>query len=231
MTAYAIILAGNTTAVTAFETIKVAKHFADGQGNGNLVASKPEDLERLSGPQLVSMFGNLTGKPVNKFADRKTALRRVWGALNELVSSGTLPVVEAATDDEVKAHAGAQVKKAGKSQPTAKSGAAKKARTKVTKVAFGDAAVIASGVVGEFGVGEGTNRATLVTYMHKHIGKYSPISDLMKAVYGEARKDYKGQLMMVMKGLRMVIDANDLPYEIKKIRENKENAFGLFPTS
>lgn len=77
-------------------------------------------------------------------------------------------------------------------------------------------------------VGKGTNRDKLLALFEKNLGKQVSISAMMKAVYGEARKDYKGPVMMVMKGLLIVFKTNKLKLEIRKTRENKENYFGLY---
>lgn len=77
-------------------------------------------------------------------------------------------------------------------------------------------------------VGKGTNREKLLNLFEKNMGKQVPISAMMKAVYGESRKDLKGPVMMVMKGLLIVFKTQKLKLEIRKDRENKENRFGLY---
>jgi pyruvate/2-oxoglutarate dehydrogenase complex dihydrolipoamide acyltransferase (E2) component len=77
-------------------------------------------------------------------------------------------------------------------------------------------------------VGAGTNREVLFNCLTARINKMVPMSQLMIAVYGDANKSNKSKLMMVMKGINFVIASKGLPFTIKKVRENKENHFGLF---
>jgi hypothetical protein len=76
-------------------------------------------------------------------------------------------------------------------------------------------------------VRSGSYRDKLLATMEAKIGTQQPVSALMKATYGEARKDFKGPIMMVMKGLRGVLAASRKDLEIRKTRDNKENCFGL----
>lgn len=80
-------------------------------------------------------------------------------------------------------------------------------------------------------VGKGTNREKLLALFEKHKGYQVSVSQMMKAVYGEARKDLKGPIMMVMKGLQIVFKTQKKPWEFRKTRENKENYFGLYNKS
>lgn len=77
-------------------------------------------------------------------------------------------------------------------------------------------------------VGPDTYRAKLIAVFERNEGKNISVTRLMEAVYGEARKDYKQPLMMVMKGVKMVYAKNGIKKTIEKTRIDKENYFGLF---
>lgn len=252
--AFAIINSGNDVSkVVALPTIQAAKKLAQGSGNGNHVIASEEDLEKLTGPKLKQIFNKIASKPVDRFADTKSAIRRTWAALQlleveaveeELPAPAPAPAPASAPKKGAKGEKAPKQpkapKKTGPSEEEAANAALqaaaarsanhskKKASKQVTHIAFGDAAEAPKGIVAEFGVGAGTNREKLLKKLHKNLNKFVSISDLMVAVYGEARKDYKGQLMMVMKGLKMIIESRELPYVIQKHRKDKENAFGLF---
>lgn len=249
--AFAIINSGNDVSkVVALPTIAAAKKLAQGSGNGNHVVTSEDDLANINGPKLRQIFNKIASKPVDRFADTKSAVRRTWAALQLLEVEAVeeeLPVEPApakAPKKGAKAPKGERAPKAPKKTGPSEEDAAKaalqaaaarsanhskkKASKQVTHIAFGDAAEAPKGIVAEFGVGAGTNREKLLKKLHKNLNKFVSISDLMTAVYGEARKDYKGQLMMVMKGLKMIIEDRELPYVIQKHRKDKENAFGLF---
>lgn len=81
----------------------------------------------------------------------------------------------------------------------------------------------------DFGCREGTNRWNLLAALRAGRGSAVPQSALLKAVYGEAHKEFRAPLAMVMKGLQMAINAKKLPYVIEKSRENKELHFALKP--
>lgn len=135
---------------------------------------------------------------VKRFADAKSALKRTQAMLNGEVHS------------KAPKSGSAKPKKAASAKKPA--GAGKKA-----KRVKPDGEIVRSG----------SYREKLMAIFEKNKGEQVPISKLMVAVYGESRKDYKGPLMMVMKGLKSVIAANRMGLEIRKTRENKENHFGL----
>lgn len=168
------------------------------------------DLSSKSMSELLAMYNakaDLMDRPkVKRFADRKSAEKRVNQIVNAIGGVASKSNGAAATPSvppPVPATP-AQIIKA-------------KAAIKRVKAE------------GEL-VGKGSYRDKLLSYLQaeSRIGKPHPISKLMEAVYGEARKDFKGPLMMVMKGLKVVLDANKTGLEIRKSRENKENHFGLF---
>jgi hypothetical protein len=169
------------------------------------------DLSGKSMSELVTMYNakaDLMDRPkVKRFSDRKAAEKRVNQIVNAI--GGVASKTNGGTPDmPVPAPViatPAQINKA-------------KARVKRVKAE------------GEL-VGKGSYRDKLLGFLQaeSRVGKPQPISRLMEAVYGQARKDFKGPLMMVMKGLKVVLDTNKTGLEIRKSRENKENHFGLFP--
>jgi hypothetical protein len=159
------------------------------------------NLSEKTTAQLIEMYNDkafmLDRPTVKRFADRATAEKRVAQIYVANASKTT------ATETFVEAPKPAKEPKKAK-EP---------AKTRAPKE---DGAVVR----------EGSFRDKLLEILQKNEGKQVPISKLMEAVYGESRKDFKGPLMMVMKGLRGVVAANKLG-TIEKTRENKENYFGL----
>lgn len=70
------------------------------------------------------------------------------------------------------------------------------------------------GLCGEFGCREGTHRAKLVAYLGKHKNKELDRSTLIEEVYGKKEDKLTTPLMMVLKGARVMIDKNKLPYKV-----------------
>lgn len=166
------------------------------------------DLSGKSMSELITMYNakaDLMDRPsVKRFADRKSAERRVEQIINAIGG----------------------VTNAGKTNGTSapQQNVATPAQKEKAKVAV--ARIKKDGDL----VGKGSYRDKLLAHLQSdnRIGKPQPISRLMEAVYGQSRKDFKGPLMMVMKGLKVVLEANRTGLEIRKSRENKENHFGLF---
>lgn len=214
--AAAIIMNGKSLgSVSAFASYDAAKKFADSYGNDHTIVNSAEDLVNLSSATIVEVFNSiaLAGSglaPVKKFADRAVAIRRTFDALS------LIPVQENTLVEEVPA------------EPKAPAVEKKAPKAKVPHVAFGDAQKPAEGIVAEFGVSPSSNRSKLLLAFEAKKNLYIPVSEMMEATYGESRKDYKGRMSLVLKGLVHVIKAGSLPYEIRKIRENKEVHFGLF---
>lgn len=167
------------------------------------------NLSEKTTAELIVMYNDkafmLDRPAVKRFADRATAEKRVLQIYSATagVAAASKPVSEAAPEVKEEPKTEAKPVKEPKAKKTAK-----------------------PKVEGEL-VREGSFRDKLLTKLQSKIGSQVSISDLMTAVYGESRKDYKGPLMMVMKGLRGVLKANDIG-EIRKTRENKENCFGLY---
>jgi hypothetical protein len=165
------------------------------------------DLSSKSMSELLTMYNAkaelMDRPPVKRFADRKSAEKRVAQIIAAIGG----------------------VAKAGKSEPTVPTElppvtakAAKATKTAVKRIKE-DGALVS----------KGSFRDKLFNFMsaESRLNNQQPISKLLVAVYGESRKDYKGPLMMVMKGLKVVLAANKTGLEIRKTRENKENHFGL----
>ncbi len=167
------------------------------------------DLTQKSGPELVALFNEHAEaaglSPVKRFADTISAVRRVSQLLGQPVPEGF----------DIK-----------KSRPQPAVNAEKKTAPKPPAKAAPKKKIKAEGEI----VRKGSYRDSLMKYFEKHEGQQISISRLMVATYGEARKDLKGPLMMVIKGLRIVISENKLGFKIEKTRENKENHFGLIST-
>lgn len=167
------------------------------------------DLSGKSTGELVTMFNakaDILGiPPVKKFADRKTAEARVSKIIERVGS------VAGATKTNGN----------GANAPAVTPALVAKTKEQIAKVK--------RRTEGEM-VGKGSYRDKLLSFMQlaSNTGKFISISRLMEAVYGQSRKDFKGPLMMVMKGLKVVLDENKTGLEIRKSRENKENHFGLF---
>jgi hypothetical protein len=165
-------------------------------------------LNEMDGAALLAAYNEKAatdGKPtVKRFSDRPAALRRTAAILGIDPPDSVNPKKRA-----LKKEPKAKKPKAAKTPKAAKAPREKK---------DGEA------------VRPGSNRDKLFKYMEKHLGQQLSITSLMKATYGEARKDYKGPLMMVMKGVAGVIKSQKLKLKIEKTRENKENYFGLHST-
>lgn len=195
------------------------------------------------------------GKQVVRFADRKAAEKRTLAMLNERANKeGTElftldnPGATGASEETVKEEqTGSEVtgqttstSNAGDGETTgettmgstakkAKKAAKKNGAKKAKKSGAKKAATVKRRPEGAL-VGTGTNREKLMNAM-KPKNKYVAISDLLMAVYGKKHKELKGPLMMVVKGVKMVLAANKTGTEIRKLRKDKENHFGIFDKS
>lgn len=171
------------------------------------------DLSSKSMSELLIMYNNkaesMDRPKVKRFADRKSAEKRVNQIVNAIgnVASKSNGTATAAAEPSIPLP-----------EPA-----------KPMEIIKAKAAIKRVKAEGEL-VGKGSYRDKLLAYLQadSRVGKPQPISKLMEAVYGQARKDFKGPLMMVMKGLKVVLEANKTGLEIRKSRENKENHFGLF---
>jgi len=102
MKAFAII----ETNVTLYHAVTEAKHAvaAAGENEPRLVITSEADLadSPLVVGQLVDIWNGFAGvvpfddlKPVKKFTDRKTAVARIWKAIQRLAPAPTAPTVDA----------------------------------------------------------------------------------------------------------------------------------------
>jgi hypothetical protein len=166
------------------------------------------DLSGKSMSELLELYNNkadLMDRPkVKRFSDRKTAEKRVEQITNAI---GGVASAGKSNGHAVEPKAAEPVK------PPVKVAKPKSSEQRE------DGAL----------VGKGSYRDKLLNYLQAEhrLNVQHPISELLIAVYGEDRKDFKGPLMMVMKGLKAVLADNRTGLEIRKTRENKENYFGL----
>lgn len=81
-----------------------------------------------------------------------------------------------------------------------------------------------------FGQRPGSKREALIKKLTAKRNDYVGLDKLIKAVYGaDADVDeQKGPIMMVMKGMNVMIEKNNLPVKILKRKEGKNISYGLF---
>lgn len=186
------------------------------------------DLSGKSTSELVAMYNAkaelMDRPPVKRFADRQTAEKRVNQIMNAV--SGVAGKSSGAAAPEVKEVKKEEAKEPVKEQPKPASTKAP-AKPTTTKASAAPKPAAKKREEGEL-VGKGSYRDSLLKCLNANLGKQVPISRLMEAVYGQSRKDFKGPLMMVMKGLKVVLATHKTGTEIRKTRENKENHFGLY---
>lgn len=182
------------------------------------------DVTKLTGPELIKAYNDaafmLDRPQVKRFADHATAEKRTAAivAASKALSGGTSPKHPADMSGIPEG--------SGKNSthPTKDEEVAPKAKkAKAIDSVEADKSVPRSG----------TNREKLVNALVKNAGNFVAVSKLQKAVYGDAGKHRAGPLMMIMNGFKEVqlplMKSDDgKPYELRKLRENKENHFGLF---
>src|SRR5450759_2120605 len=120
-----IFTIGQENNITVFASEKQAKA---GETNGTEIFTTQEELTKLSGAwpggRLVEIWNSLTGvSPVKKFTDRKTAIARIWKAIQGL----QLAASEEGHEKAAPAH-DVGTRHAAKSKATRKAKAPKKAR-------------------------------------------------------------------------------------------------------
>lgn len=87
MTRYLILPA--QLVVYAFTTLTAAQEAQTGN-QGSLLVEKESDMEQLSSDLLVNLHNKIRPeKPIKKFADRATAVKRMWPALDALADMTT----------------------------------------------------------------------------------------------------------------------------------------------
>ena len=111
--------------ITVFASEKQAKA---GESNGTEVFTTQEELAKLAGAwpgeRLVQIWNSLTGvEPVKKFTDRKTAIARIWKAIQSLQPASLETQKTAAPLHDV------GTGRAAKSKPTGKAKIGRKAAT------------------------------------------------------------------------------------------------------
>lgn len=80
---------------------------------------------------------------------------------------------------------------------------------------------------GEFSVRPGSNREKLFARMKTNLGKFVPEKELVATVYGR-NGGSSGLLREVMKGVMLVIEAQKLPFEVRKEKDRNGISYGLF---
>ncbi len=74
----------------------------------------------------------------------------------------------------------------------------------------------------------GSNRQKAIDFMMKSKNKQVKRDDLLKAVYGSAKKENNGKLAMVLRGVvDMDIGQRGLPFKLVRKKDGKEVTFGL----
>lgn len=72
---------------------------------------------------------------------------------------------------------------------------------------------VRTGIVGEFGTREGTNREKVLLALYAKKNKAVLLSDVAKAVYGKGDDENRLKVKAVIVGLNMMIDEGKLPYK------------------
>lgn len=214
--------------------------------------TEPIDLSGKSMSELLQMYNDkaefMDRPKVKRFADRATAEKRVNHIIAAIGAVGSksppetsVPVMNVPPEKpdegpdvlgETPAEARADlatIETANETSTQENEDMATRSKAKNTRAAKPKGKTVkprAAKANGEM-VRKDSYRDKLMKVFDANIGKQVPISKLLVAVYGESRKDYKGPLMMVMKGLKDVLVTNRTGKEIRKSRENKENYFGL----
>jgi hypothetical protein len=173
---------------------------------GSTIATPTETTKETPLNEIVAGYNALAtklgSKTVTRFKNRETAIKR----FSEL--KATQPAADAATTPKEGA-AMATKKKAKKTAPAPK----EDKRSKISQ---------------EFGARLGTNREKLIEALHGSFGKFVPINQLLKAVFGSMNEENRGALAMVMKGVEVMIKDEKLPYKTDRKKDDKGLAWGLF---
>lgn len=177
-----------------------------------------KNFTEMTGASLVEAFNAMALSPegkdlgikvVSRFSDARTGQKRCEALASSIRAHREGQKAEAARD-----------KKAGAKGAVAKPAREPKAKPdpKKHETQFGK-------------VTRGSNRDKLLLRLLSADGEYLSRNELMMAVYGEANKDKRGPLSMVLKGLGQLIKARDLKYEIKTRKDDKETTVALVKKS
>ena len=141
-------------------------------------------------------------------------------------------VTKAAIDEEAKVDPKkAEAIKATKQK--AKVATADKKRNPVTKEEIVDASKrkkVGSSTdqfVEEFEPREGTLRKKLIELLAKNIDKPVSVVDIQEELYGEYKDQFNPALKMVIKGMRVMIENNSLPFDVETIKVGGELSYAL----
>lgn len=166
------------------------------------------EITRKSTAELVALYNEIATKrgtaTVNKFSDKKTAIRRVLAIMSDANSTASVP------DEKPESSTTVAVEQKG----------APKGHT-----------VARNSVLELFDCREGNNRARLILSMHSHLGSSQSVAVLVEDVYGKgssADSSFNGKLMMVLGGMKATIVSKKLKFEVKKTKQNRDTHFGLY---
>ena len=158
--------------------------------------------------------------PTNRFSDRNSAVRRTR-EIFKLVEA------KSKTTSALKnllAAAGISAASKEEAKPTPAPKAAGPTKAKAEQKPKSPPKENASAVR------PGSNREKILAVLEKNMGQAVSSTILMETIYGEARKDYRGPLAMVLRGIENVIKAKGLKRKLIRTRQDKENHFALFTT-
>jgi len=163
--------------------------------------------ENMSGPDLIRAFNEMAAvlnvKTVSRFSDMLAGRRRCEALASRLRAreSGL------AEDDATPA-------------PRARKAKAKKAK----------AATPAGDIFAQFKTNTGKNRGKLLSRLNDDLGQQVPLTQLVRAVYGNQKEENFGALKMVLRGLELSIKKDRLEYEIRKTKIETTGglAYGLY---
>lgn len=161
-----------------------------------------KDFADMNLAEMAEAYNKISGKdPIKKFKDKATGLKRLAEASSKKAAEkATAPKAAATGSDTVR-----------KPKAEPKEGSANKRAA-------------------EFGCRVGSFREKLIIALDESYKKLIPELDLLKAVYGSKNTENAGALTMVVKGANIMIEKNNLPYILKKEKnEAKEISYGLFP--
>lgn len=168
---------------------------------------------------VLSMF-----KPATKFKDRPTGIKRCEAIAKALQAhQAEVSATPLAAADVVHAPATRVERPANPNQPKEGEEVAKKTTAKrPAPKSNGKTAK-----PGEFSVRPGSNREKLFARMKTSLGKFVPEKELVATVYGR-NGGSSGLLREVMKGVMLVIEAQKLPFEVRKEKDRNGISYGLF---
>ena len=177
------------------------------------------EYEKKTGPELIAAYNALAetdagkaagAKPVTRFSDRETALKRVL-SLHKKVhgdDAGAVVAVTKKTDDKPD-----RASPATAVHPTEEALLPEEGDVDMAQV---------QAIVEKFAPRPGSNREKALKTLAGKFGKPVPRTTLLKATYGSANEKNIGALSMVLKGAESTIKGKKLPLQIVRERDEKE---------